>query len=598
MGFFNIIGLMALIGVPVIIILHMLKRKQKDMIIPSTYLWERAVDTSVQSKPWQKLKKSLPLILQLTAAAALGLAAARPYISAFGEAYNYVIVMDSSMSMTASDMGGTRLEFSKERAKDIIGSASALSKITIIDAGDSPYVVYGPGTDKASAVSALESIKPTGGGIDRDTLDGLIASAAAKTDGGIYIFTDSGNNFSGLDANIFYAGNETANCAVTLASAADGNILANVRNYGENDERKTVTVYNGNMVLALSDVTVPAGSERSVIFENVYQGSGKFSVVISPGDVLEADDTFYLAVNEARTAKVLLVSEGNTFLENAFGLVDGVELYRMTPDTMETAGLFGYDLYVFDGALPDVMPDDGGIFIIDPPEGNGYIPTGESRSLNCYSEGASELGGGDSLSFIISEAKTVERPSWAVTECSADGVPLIMRGENGAQKVCVFAFDIHDSDLPLLKEFPVMIYNLSDWFMPGRLGNGSEAKCGQSLEINAPADAAKIEITDPDGNGRVIAPPFPASEYSDTPEPGFYTVYIENSDGETSETAIAVNALTDGESDLEALYGQDVEGSAGRASKGGASLTGILTILAAAALLAEWWVKYYGNRRG
>ena len=92
--------------------------------------------------------------------------------------------------------------------------------------------------------------------------------------------------------------------------------------------------------------------------------------------------------------------------------------------------------------------------------------------------------------------------------------------------------------------------------------------------------------------------PFPASEDSDTPEPGFYTVYIENSDGETSETAIAVNALTDGESDLEALYGQDVEGSAGRASKGGASLTGILTILAAAALLAEWWVKYYGNRRG
>ena len=80
MGFFNAIGLIALIGVPIIIILHMLKRKQKDVIIPSTYLWERAVDTSVQSKPWQKLKKSLPLILQLIAVTALGLAVARPYI--------------------------------------------------------------------------------------------------------------------------------------------------------------------------------------------------------------------------------------------------------------------------------------------------------------------------------------------------------------------------------------------------------------------------------------------------------------------------------------------------------------------------------------
>ena len=88
MGFFNTIGLLALIGVPLIIILHMLKRKQKDVHVPSIYLWERATDTSVQSKPWQKLKKSLPLILQLAAAASLGRAAARPYISAFGTAYN------------------------------------------------------------------------------------------------------------------------------------------------------------------------------------------------------------------------------------------------------------------------------------------------------------------------------------------------------------------------------------------------------------------------------------------------------------------------------------------------------------------------------
>ena len=95
------------------------------------------------------------------------------------------------------------------------------------------------------------------------------------------------------------------------------------------------------------------------------------------------------------------------------------------------------------------MPSDGGLFIINPPEGNSYIPTGETKELNCYSEGTSDLSGGENLQFIISEAKNVERPSWAVTECAADGVPLIMRGDNGGQKVCVFTFDIHNSDLPL-----------------------------------------------------------------------------------------------------------------------------------------------------
>ena len=255
MGFFNAIGLIALIGVPVIIILHMLKRKQKDVIIPSTYLWERAADTSVQSKPWQKLKKSLPLILQLTAAALLGLAVARPYISAFGTAYNYVVVIDASSSMSASDMGGTRLDYSRERAEKLINSLK-----------DKMDVVYGPDTDKSAAVSALRGISATGGGIDMETLESIIASEAVKTDGGIYIFTDSEAGFDGLDANIFYAGKETSNCAVTLASASEGSILANVRNYGEAEETRTVTVYNGNMALAVSDITIPPGSERSVIY--------------------------------------------------------------------------------------------------------------------------------------------------------------------------------------------------------------------------------------------------------------------------------------------------------------------------------------------
>lgn len=138
MGFFNTIGLLALIGIPVIIVLHMLKRKQKNVDVPSIYLWERAADTSVQSKPWQRLKKSLPLILQLTAAAALGLAAARPYISAFGTAYNYVIVLDNSASMSAADMSQTRLEYVADRAEKLIDSASALSSVTVIAGGESP----------------------------------------------------------------------------------------------------------------------------------------------------------------------------------------------------------------------------------------------------------------------------------------------------------------------------------------------------------------------------------------------------------------------------------------------------------------------------
>lgn len=597
MGFFNTLGLIALIGIPTILILHMLKRKQRDVRVPSIFLWERAADTSVQSKPWQKLKKSLPLILQLVAAAAVGLAAARPYITAFGTAYNYVIVVDASNSMSTNDMGDTRLENAKDRAGDLIGSASALSSITIVAACENPYVVYGPDSNKIEAQSALSSIKQTYGGIDNETLDGIISSESAKTEAGIYVFTDNDKDFSSLDANVFYSGKETSNCAVTLASASDGNVLVNVKNYGSTDEDKTVTIYADNLASALSEMTIPAGQEKSFVFEDVYENSAEITVSLSPEDILSADDTYYLSVNKSVTSKVLLVSEGNTFLENAVKLTEGTELYKMSPDTMAATALMGYDLYIFDGVLPDEIPDDGGIFVINPPSGNSFINTGESVELNTYANGNTDLSSDGTIQFIVSEAKTVTRPSWAVTECSANSMPLIIRGENNGQKICVFAFDIHDSDLPLLKDFPIMIYNLTDYFLPGRNGGSTAVFCGDKLNTDINASAEKITVTNTEGLERTVAPPFPASDYSETDEPGFYMVNVYDSEGNISETSLAVNAKIDGESELSALFGQDEEGSMGRASKGGAALMDLLIIIAVIALLVEWWVKYHGIKR-
>ena len=596
MGFFNVLGLISLIAVPAVIILHMLKRKQKDVRIPSTFLWERAADTSVQSKPWQKLKKSIPLILQIVAVTSLGLAAARPYISAFGKAYNYVVVIDASASMSAEDMGQTRLEYAKERAEKLIKSASAMSNITVITACDNPYIAYGPGNDKGEALSVVKSVRQTYGGIDKDTLNGIIASEAAKTSAGVYIFTDDKNCVDELDANIFYAGKNTENCAITLASASEGNVLVNVRNFGTAEAYKTVTVFDGNMALAVRDITIQPDTEKSIIFEDIYNNNAEITVSLTPEDIMPIDDTFYLAINMAKTEKILLVTDNNTFLENALKLTEGTEVYKMTADTMESSDVSGYDLYIFDGTTPNNLPNDGNIFMINPPEDNGLVNVKGTKQLNCYSEGNSELVSGNTLSFIISEAKEVERPSWAVTESQADGMPLIIRGENNGQKICIFTFDIHNSDLPLLKEFPIMIYNLTDWFLPNRSGIQTGIHCGEKLDINASADIEQIIIVNTLGEERILLPPFKDADYSDTSEPGFYSIKAEKIDGNEDKNIMAVNVKTDGESQLNAMFGQDETGNVGTVGKGGSGIMELLIITAILALVAEWWVKYRGNK--
>ena len=53
---------------------------------------------------------------------------------------------------------------------------------------------------------------------------------------------------------------------------------------------------------------------------------------IETDDILRKDNNAYEVVHSEETVKVLLVSEGNYFLEKVFSLIDGVELFRTTPD--------------------------------------------------------------------------------------------------------------------------------------------------------------------------------------------------------------------------------------------------------------------------
>ena len=381
-----------------------------------------------------------------------------------------------------------------------------------------------------------------------------------------------------------------------MASASEGNVLVNVRNFGTAEAYKTVTVFDGNMALAVRDITIQPDTEKSIIFEDIYNNNAEITVSLTPEDIMPIDDTFYLAVNMAKTEKILLVTDNNTFLENALKLTEGTEVYKMTADTMESSDVSGYDLYIFDGTTPNNLPNDVNIFMINPPEDNGLVNVKGTKQLNCYSEGNSELVSGNTLSFIISEAKEVERPSWAVTESQADGTPLIIRGENNGQKICIFTFDIHNSDLPLLKEFPIMIYNLTDWFLPNRSGIQTGIHCGEKLDINASADTEQIIIVNTLGEERILLPPFKDADYSDTSEPGFYSIKAEKIDGNEDQNIMAVNVKTDGESQLNAMFGQDETGNVGAVGKGGSGIMELLIITAILALVAEWWVKYRGNK--
>src|SRR5918911_1171376 len=90
----------------IIIFFYLLKLKRQRRVVPSVLLWRRALEEIEANAPFKKLRRSLLLLLQLAALAALVLALARPLVQMRSLASGSpVIIIDSTASMSALDEG-------------------------------------------------------------------------------------------------------------------------------------------------------------------------------------------------------------------------------------------------------------------------------------------------------------------------------------------------------------------------------------------------------------------------------------------------------------------------------------------------------------
>jgi len=111
----------------------MIRPKYKKMVISSTYLWERLKKQKRVSKPAQKLRLSLLLILGILTLAAFSLNLAGPYISITDTKKNVIFAFDvgSTMNCLTHD-NKTYLEKSKEIARSILDTLPKASYVSIV----------------------------------------------------------------------------------------------------------------------------------------------------------------------------------------------------------------------------------------------------------------------------------------------------------------------------------------------------------------------------------------------------------------------------------------------------------------------------------
>ncbi len=541
MPFLAPLALAGLAFIPVVLAMYLLKLRRDEAVVPSTLLWQKLVADVEANAPWQRLRRSLLLLLQLLLVAVLAVLAARPFVERpAGLAGDIVLVVDASASMQATDVAPDRLGAAKAAAIDALKDLPAGGKVSVIAAGRTAKVVANGTTDIGHVKDAINGIAATSDVGDLgDALRLASALAARSGDAEILVATDAA--VATLPAGTLQApvrvlrvGRDATNQAIvalavrTASSGLSHSAFISVANLGLDMATRRVELYADGVLREARTLQLDPQRRTDVSIDDIDDLAHPASVVEvrltipdpttgSPvttpttPDALAVDDRAWAIVPPPQLRRVLLVGAGDPYLETALTYLPDTELYGLQPaDYGPSTHTEKFDVVIFEGWLPAELPAEP-ILAIAPPA-TSPLGTVDGTLTN---PGIGQLDATDpvlryvDLSTVhISEAQKMELPAWARAVIPGPGnAPLLYAGQLAGRPAAVLSFLPRKSDLPLQVAFPMLLANLAGELLGGSQTPADAIAPGAPVTLTIPAGAIGVHVTRPDGSADDLLAP-------------------------------------------------------------------------------------------
>jgi hypothetical protein len=525
-------GLLGL-TLPVIVALYFLKIRRPTRVVPALHLWPTQIHDRQANVPWQRLRPSWLLLLQLLAAAALVFAALQPTLPAGAAlARHTIVLLDVSASMQATDIKPSRLAAAKQQAAALVDQLGPQDRMTLITVSPAPRILASVAGDKGTLHRAIDSVGASNGPADLSAAlsiaSGLVRSG---DDARAFLFADGivqplrASLANGLPFPIEYhrvgvSGENVALTSLTVrASAQSRAAYLHLQNFGQQARALSLEWRADGRLVDVRPINLAAGQSQDLVLPI----AGSATVVnarLAEGDLLAADDTATAVANTPRAFRVLLVTPGNLFLEQALRLRNDFQLEVVAPAAYRPGG--AYAMTVFDRFTPPSMPE-GPSLIIDPPAGSslaGTSPIGIGR-VRAADAADPLLANVDLQDVHVARSQDLRKSTFGRALVASLQTPLVLVRDEPVRQA-LFGFDLHESDLPLRVAFPVLVENLSEWMLPPSVPSHS-FQPDEPVTIVPDAGATAVTVLRPDGSRRSLAGASITS-FADTDPLGLYTV--------------------------------------------------------------------------
>lgn len=525
MSFLYPLGLIGLIGVPILIIIYIIKNKFTEQIVPSTFMWQLSEQFLKKRRRPSILSGIISLILQILIIITISLLIAHPIITIANSAKEYCFILDGSGSMNMMVGEDSRMDIAKDRIVDIINSSKNGSEYTLVFVGDSPRVVYEKLSNKQKACEMLEKLSPCGLSVSYDSTMRYVQEYFNKNRSLVtYLVTD--RDYDSENIEVLNVSNNETNYAIIESNIVldkSKNIISGkVISYEEDTVLKLkIFVDDSETAIYEEDIEAKKLEEKEFSFVTDVIDYENIKIVIDNKDGLLIDNTHIIYnVEKDHEYNALIVSNNPFYLVSAINTIGNTLCTTVLPENYDTS-VSGYSLYVFDSFTPDVLPTDGTIWMFGSSEsvsGTGFsvqdvvevkAPEDDDDVLEYmtlkYAEGKSSLyklltDGLAKNDIIVRKYIKYGLYRNFTTLLSHEGNPIVFTGlsDSGCREV-IFGFDLHDSNFPLLIDYLLLMRNLLDYSFPVILDDSTYV-CGDTVTINVISNCDSIRVNSPSGS--------------------------------------------------------------------------------------------------
>jgi Ca-activated chloride channel family protein len=536
------LGLLALLAIPLLLALHLLRPRRRRVVLSTTALWQAALRDREGGQGLRRLLRNLSLLLLLASALALGLALAGPqWLARAGEDADTVLVLDVSASMQARSGSGTRFDQALAEAGAIVDGLPRDGRMLVMTSGRKALLRTGFEADRDTLRRSLAQLRPGDeAGRPREALALALSLLRSGERGRIYFLTDGAFDPDvdpGSPQVVFrVVGAPARNVAITRfdfrqepASDDRFQVLMTVRNYTDAPVVVPASVSLDGRVLFTRSLELAARAERALVLPFTGRAVGQGVARIDVDDDLAVDNRAFAAVNVDDPLRVLLFTRGNFYLESVLAALPGVELIkRHGPPAEDIARLASaHDVVVLDGVAAPKLPPGNFLLVDTVAPGLPFAAAGRVAQAAIAGRGPSALMRDVDLTGVrIDQAQRVvineavpglQRLFWSRDTDLAlalldDGVKLVYLG-----------FDLARSNFPRQAAFPLFIRQGIDWlrpraegFVPGHLAAGS------THSIRVPPGETRVVLRKPSGDAETLEARGGSAAFDATADAGIY----------------------------------------------------------------------------